>query len=157
MTVDGIDSDEASIMDARRNADEAGLSDRVRFEVRNADATLQPASYEVAFFFEALHDMAHPVEALAAVRSALRPGGVLVVMDEKADEEFAPNGSPIERLLAAASVLHCLPVGRSEPGSAATGALFRPATMRRYAAEAGFTSLQVAPIEHDVFRFYVAH
>ena len=95
------------------------------------------AAYDVAFYFEALHDMAHPVESLAAVRSALRPGGVVVVVDEGAEEEFAPGGSEVERILAASSVLHCLPVGRSQPDSEATGALFRPATMRSYAARAG--------------------
>ena len=112
------------------NAAEAGLGDRVRFEVNDADADLGEGSYDVAFYFEALHDMAHPVEALAAARRSLRPGGRVVVMEEGAEEQFAPGGSEIERLLAASSVLHCLPVGRSQPDSAATGALFRPDTMR---------------------------
>jgi 2-polyprenyl-3-methyl-5-hydroxy-6-metoxy-1,4-benzoquinol methylase len=150
----GIDSDEASIMDARRNAADAGVDDRARFEVAAADAPLsQPV--DVAFYLEALHDFGHPVESLAAVRAALKPGGAVVVMDERAEEEFAPEGSPIERIYACSSVLHCLPVGRAEEGSAATGTLFRPSILRRYAAQAGFTSVEVAPIEHDFFRFYV--
>jgi SAM-dependent methyltransferase len=154
LTVLGVDNDDASVMDARTNAAEAGLADRVRFEVSDADTDLGEAAYDVAFFFEALHDMAHPVEALASARRALRRGGRVVVMDERAEERFAPGGSEIERLLAASSVLHCLPVGMSQPGSAATGAMFRPETMRRYAAEAGYTGVEVAPIEHDLFRFY---
>jgi hypothetical protein len=101
--------------------------------------------------------MAHPVESLAAVRNALKAGGVVVVMDERAEEEFAPHGSPIERIYAASSVMHCLPVGLSEPDSAGTGTLFRPSLVRRYAEAAGFTSIEVAPIEHDFFRFYVIH
>ena len=76
-------------------------------------------------------------------------------MDEGAEEEFAPDGSPVERLLGACSVLHCLPVGMSEPGSAGTGAMFRPSTMRRYAEAAGFTNVRIEPIEHPMFRFYV--
>jgi SAM-dependent methyltransferase len=155
LTVLGVDNDDASIMDARTHAAEAGLQDRVRFEVNDADADLGEESYDVAFFFEALHDMAHPVEALVAARRSLRPGGQVVVMDERAEEEFAPEGSPIERLLAASSVLHCLPVGRSQPDSAATGALFRPRVLRRYADRAGYTGVEVAAIEHDLFRFYV--
>jgi hypothetical protein len=99
--------------------------------------------------------MGHPVEALRAVRRALRPDGRVLVMDEGAEEEFAPDGSPVERFLGACSVLHCLPVGMSEEESAGTGALFRPSTMRRYAEEAGFSEVQVPPIEHDMFRFYV--
>jgi hypothetical protein len=43
----------------------------------------------------------------------------------------------------------------SQPGSAATGAMFRPETMRRYAADAGYAKVEVVPIEHDLFRFYV--
>ncbi|MBF4765927.1 class I SAM-dependent methyltransferase [Nocardioides islandensis] len=155
----GVDSDDASVMDARENAEAAGVADRVRFEVADADTPLDwssdGGSYDVAFYLEALHDMAHPVESLAAVRAALRPGGVVVVVDERAEEEFAAGGSDVERLLAASSVLHCLPVGRSQEGSAATGALFRPSTMREYAARAGYAEVEIAPIEHDVFRFFV--
>ena len=54
----------------------------------------------------------------------------------------------------AASVLHCLPVGRTETPSAATGTVMRPATFRGYAAEAGFQTVDIVPIEHDLFRFY---
>jgi 2-polyprenyl-3-methyl-5-hydroxy-6-metoxy-1,4-benzoquinol methylase len=155
LSVLGVDSDDASVMEARVHAAEVGLEDRVRFEVRDADADLGQASFDVAFYFESLHDMAHPVEALASTLQSLRTSGRVVVMDERAEEEFAPGGTEIERLLAASSVLHCLPVGRSQDRSAATGALFRPSTMRRYAEEAGYASAEVAPIEHDVFRFYV--
>lgn len=151
----GVDLDEASVMDARAHAMGAGLAERVQFEVAASDADHGTAGFDVAFFFESLHDMAHPVGALTAVRRALRPGGRVVVMDERAEEEFAPDGSPLERLFGACSVLHCLPVGMAEPGSAGTGAMFRPSTMRAYAEAAGFSEVQVAPIEHDFMRFYV--
>ncbi|MBF4769307.1 methyltransferase domain-containing protein [Nocardioides agariphilus] len=155
LTVLGIDSDDASVMDARRNAAEAGLGERVRFEVGDAAAPPAGEGYDVAFYFEALHDLPHPVESLAAVRSALRPGGVTVVVDERAEEEFAPGGSEVERLLATSSVLHCLPVGRSQPGSAGTGALFRPSVMRDYAARAGYAGVEDVPVTHDLFRFFL--
>lgn len=155
LTVLGIDSDEASILDARRNAAEAGVADRVEFEVASADDALAPDSVDVAFFLECLHDMGRPVDALGAVRAALRPGGRVVVMDEQAAETFAPDGSPLERIYGAASVLHCLPVGMSEHDSAGTGALFRPATMRAYAAEAGYRDVVLPEIEHDFMRFYL--
>ena len=156
LTVLGVDSDDASVMDARVHAAEAGLERRVRFEVSDADTDLGDGDYDVAFFFEALHDMAHPVEALASTRRSLRPGGRVVVMDERAEEEFAPGGSEIERLLAASSVLHCLPVGplagRTPPRPVRCSAR---TSMRHYATEAGYAQVEVAPIEHDVFRFYV--
>ena len=33
----------------------------------------------------------------------------------------------------------------------------RTATLERYADEAGFRSVEVLPIEHDMFRFYRLH
>ena len=48
-------------------------------------------------------------------------GAVFVVDERAADALTASDPDPMQRFLYAASVLHCLPVGRSEEGSAATG------------------------------------
>ena len=62
------------------------------------------------------------------------PDGAVLIIDENADEHFAPTGDPIQRLLYAFSVLHCLPSGRDADHSAVTGTVMRPDTMKRYAA-----------------------
>jgi cyclopropane fatty-acyl-phospholipid synthase-like methyltransferase len=60
----GFDYHEASIDVARKQAAEAGLADRVRFEV--ASATDFPGTgYELVCIFDALHDMGDPVAAAA--------------------------------------------------------------------------------------------
>jgi hypothetical protein len=41
-----------------------------------------------------------------------------------------------------------------DPETAATGAVMRPATLRRYAIEAGFRGIEFLPIETDYWRFY---
>jgi 2-polyprenyl-3-methyl-5-hydroxy-6-metoxy-1,4-benzoquinol methylase len=152
--VDGYDLDEASIVDARRNADAEGLDDRLRFEVRNA-ADAPAKTYDLVCCFEALHDMARPVEALQAMRAMLAPGGTVFIVDERAADEMTPDDpDPMQRLMYAASVLHCLLVGRSEAHAVGTGTLMRTATLERYASDAGFRSVEVLPIEHDMFRFY---
>lgn len=154
VSVDGYDLDAASIAVAARNAAAEGLTERVRFEVRNA-ADAPAGTYDLVCCFEALHDMAHPVEALGAMRSMLAPGGTVFIVDERAADEMTPDDpDPMQRLMYAASVLHCLPVGRSEDDSAATGTLMRTTTLEGYASEAGFASVEVLPIEHDMFRFY---
>jgi hypothetical protein len=53
------------------------------------------------------------------------------------------------------SVLHCLPVGMVVQPSAATGTVMRPNTLKRYADEAGFRSVEIAPVDHFFFRFYL--
>ncbi len=157
VTVDGFDTDRASIADARANAAAAGVAERVRFSPSDA-GTIADSGYHLVCCFEALHDMAHPVQALAAMRQMAAPDGAVLVVDERAADALTANDpDPMQRLFYAASVLHCLPVGRSEEGSAATGTVMRTATVERYAAEAGFTSVQVLDIEHDAFRFYRLH
>jgi hypothetical protein len=32
--------------------------------------------------------------------------------------------------------------------------VMRPATLRRYAIEAGFSGVEILPIEHELWRFY---
>jgi 2-polyprenyl-3-methyl-5-hydroxy-6-metoxy-1,4-benzoquinol methylase len=152
--IDAVDADPASIDEARGHAVEAGVAGRVKFVLGDAADSALGIGYDVAFIFEALHDMSRPVEVLAGIRARLAPGGTLIVMDERAGETFTAPGDELERFLYSASVLCCLPVGRWEQPSAATGTVLRPETVRRYAREAGFASVEVLPVEHDFFRFY---
>jgi predicted transcriptional regulator len=131
-------------------------ADRVRFRVVDA-AELQAAGeggYDAAFVFEALHDMARPVEALQAIRALLAPGGVVVVADEKVAETFTAPGDEVERLNFAFSWWHCLPASRAETPSVAAGTALRPATVRDWAGRAGFAGLDVLPVDHLFWRFY---
>ena len=49
----------------------------------------------------------------------------------------------------------CLPDGLSSPPSVGTGTVMRPATLRRYAREAGFADVEVLPVDDfSFFRFY---
>ena len=114
----GVDIDEPSMAAARLNADDAGVADRVTFRAADAagvrgDEAPAGAPYDVAFAFECVHDMAQPVPVLSAIRAALAPDGVLVVMDEAVAEEFAAPGDEIERLMYGFSLFVCLPDGRS--------------------------------------------
>lgn len=153
--VEGFDRDESSIQRARRNAADAGVEDRVSFAVRDAADPGLAGRYDAAMIFEALHDVAHPVETLASARAMLTDGGCLLVGDTRAGETFTAPGDEVERLLYGFSILHCLPAGRTETASAATGAVLRPATLRAYAAEAGLRDVQILPIEHEMWRFYL--
>ena len=155
LRVDAFDVDPLSIETARRNAEHAGVADRVRFVVADVADPALSGSYDAVFAFEMLHDLPRPVAALQTARRLTGDGAApVVVMDERAAETFTAPADPIQRFLYAASVLHCLPVGRCEEHSAGTGTVMRPATLARYAREAGFGEVTVLPIEHDMFRFY---
>lgn len=154
----GFDLDEASIAAARKNAAEAGVGDRVRFELCDASkgAGVLPAApaYDLVLAIEMLHDVPDPVGVLSTMRELRADGGAVVVADERVADEFVAPGDEMERFMYAASVLHCLPVGMVEPGSAATGTVIRSSIVRDYATRAGFGSPHVLPVEHPQFRVY---
>jgi 2-polyprenyl-3-methyl-5-hydroxy-6-metoxy-1,4-benzoquinol methylase len=154
VTVDGLDVDEESVALARENLAGTDVADRVSFEARDAGDPALAGSYQLVTVFEALHDMSRPVEVLSSLRGLVAEDGAVVVMDERVADAFTAPGDEIERIMYTYSVLCCLPVGRSEQPSAATGTVMRTDTLRRYATEAGFSEVEVLPIEHDVFRLY---
>jgi SAM-dependent methyltransferase len=152
--VDGFDVDAPSIEAARALTAEHGLEDRVRFFVQDASDPGLEGTYDLVTIFEALHDMARPVEALRTARGLLAEGGSVIIGDEKVAETFSVPGDELERLNYGFSVLHCLAVGREDEHSAATGTVIRPHTVHEYAREAGFGTVEDLPIEHDFWRFY---
>lgn len=154
VTVDAVDSDPTSIDIARRNVREAGLADRVK--ARLADGATVGGPYAVATIFEAVHDMSNPVDVLRAVHGSLKPGGILLVVDENVGERFtAPADNPLESFFYAASLLVCLPAGMADQPSAATGTVMRPSTLESYAKEAGFARIEVVPVDYPMFKFYL--
>jgi SAM-dependent methyltransferase len=152
--VDGIDLDAASIDAARHNAASAGLSDRIDFVCRDAADPSLRGRYDLVTMFETLHDMSRPVDALRTARSMLAPGGAVLIGDEGVDEEFSTPAGDVDRFNYGWSALHCLPVGLVGPDPAGTGTVIRPETVRAYAREAGFGTVTVLPVEHDLWRFY---
>ena len=148
----GIDLDAPSIEAARGHAADAGMAGSVEF--RHADAAALDEPADLALIVEAVHDMSNPVPVLRAVRESLAEGGSLIVVDERVAEAFTAPGDDIERFMYGWSITTCLPDGRSRQPSVATGTVMRPDTLRRYAAEAGFGSVEILPIENDFFRFY---
>jgi cyclopropane fatty-acyl-phospholipid synthase-like methyltransferase len=148
----GIDLDPPSIEAARRHAREAGVEDRVTFH--HDDAAGLAGSFDAAIIIEALHDMSNPVPVLRNVGASLVEDGAIIVVDERVGERFSAPGDDLERFFYGWSITTCLPDGRSRDGSVATGTVMRPDTLRGYAREAGFTTVEILPIENDFFRFY---
>jgi hypothetical protein len=81
----------------------------------------------------------------------------MVVAENRTAPHFhapLPEGD-FERFSYLVSVVHCLPTAMAEQPSAGLGAIVREETLRELASAAGFATVEVAPIEHDMVRFYV--
>jgi 2-polyprenyl-3-methyl-5-hydroxy-6-metoxy-1,4-benzoquinol methylase len=152
--VHGLDLDAEAITRARENARAEGLDERARFHAVDAGDHGLDGTFDLVTIFEAVHDMARPVEVLEAARRLLAPGGTVLVMDENVAERFTAPGDEIERYMYGYSIFVCLTNGLADPPSVGTGTVMRPETLRRYAADAGFSSTTILPIEHEAFRFY---
>jgi 2-polyprenyl-3-methyl-5-hydroxy-6-metoxy-1,4-benzoquinol methylase len=153
--VDGFDLDMSSIELATRNARDAGVSDRVTFEKRDV-AKVPSGLYDLAVIIEAVHDMAQPVEVLASVRRMLRPGGMVLVADEKTEDSFSAPASEAERLYYGFSVFTCLPAAMTDRPTAAIGTVIRADTMARLASDAGFRDFQrLDEPALEMLRFYL--
>ena len=91
----GFDHSDALIATARKAAADAGVTDRVSFEV--ADATSFPAGpgqgYDLVTFTDCLHDLGDPVAAAAHARSVLAPGGTMMVIEPLAADRFEDDFS----------------------------------------------------------------
>ncbi len=152
----GIDLDEASVTEARAAASEAGLADRVTFEVGDAaHAEVPEGGYVLVTIFEALHDMGDPIGALGVARRALAPGGACYLADERVADEFGPDASVVERLQYGFSVLHCLPATMAEDPVEAHGTVLRAPTIAQWADRAGFADLDRLDVDDPFWQHYL--
>jgi len=154
ITVHGLDLDIQAIAAATVNAVESGVDDRVRYSAADAAIGLD-GSYDLVTIIEALHDMSYPVAVLSAARKSLADNGSVLVADARTDAEPATPASQREQYLYGWSVISCLPYAMGVPDSAATGTVMRPSTLRRYALEAGFRTVEILPIDADKWQFYL--
>jgi hypothetical protein len=128
---------------ARKRANEAGVSDRVSFEVATAQ-TFTGANYDLVTMFDCLHDMGDPLGAARRVREALAPDGSWLLVEPYAADTAEGNFNPVGRLYYSASTFLCVPNGLSQPGGYALGAQAGEAPIRELTAQAGFSRFRRA-------------
>jgi 2-polyprenyl-3-methyl-5-hydroxy-6-metoxy-1,4-benzoquinol methylase len=142
-TIIGWDYHPESIELARKKAAEAGVGDRVSFEVATAQ-TFGGTGYDLVTTFDALHDMGDPVSAARRVREALAEDGTWLLVEPNASDVVEENFNPVGRLYYAGSTFLCVPNGLSQPGGYALGAQAGEAAIREVATAAGFTRFRRA-------------
>jgi SAM-dependent methyltransferase len=117
----GFDYHSGSIERARTLAVQANLENRVEFEVASAKA-FPGNDYDLITFFDCLHDMGDPVGAARHVFRALKPGGVWMIVEPRAEDTVEGNLNPVGRVFYAASTMICTPASLSQEVGLALGA-----------------------------------
>ena len=139
----GFDYHDASIERAREAASDAGVGDRISFEV--ASAKDYPGSdYDLVCVFDCLHDMGDPVGASAHVLETLASDGTWMIVEPFANDKVEENLNPVGRVFYGASTVICTPASLAQEVGLALGAQAGEARLSEVLKEGGFTRVRRA-------------
>jgi len=139
----GYDAHAASIERARAIATEAGVGDRVRFEVATAK-DFPGSGFDLIAFFDCLHDMGDPVGGARHALRALEDDGTLLLVEPFAGARLEENINPVGRVYYSASAMVCTPCSLSQEVGLALGAQAGEDRLRAVLTEAGFSRFRRA-------------
>lgn len=138
----GFDNHEKSIETARQRAEDAGVSDRVNFEVANA-SELPDEQYDMVAFFDCLHDMGDPTGACKRAYEVLNADGTALIVEPMAGNTVEENFNIIGRTFAGASTL-CCTANSMALGGPALGAVAPESAIRDVVLAGGFKEFRRA-------------
>ena len=152
----GFDFSQEAIGRARAEAAEMGLSN-AGFEVQDAASVPGEDRFEFITTFDAVHDQANPAGMLESVARTLRPGGSYLCADIKASSRVDENHDlPMAPFMYTVSLFHCMTVSLALDGEG-LGAMWGTQKALEMLGEAGFTKIDVATVEGDIFNnYYIA-
>jgi SAM-dependent methyltransferase len=139
----GFDYHPESVQTARQRAKEAGLGDRVTFQIATAK-NYPGADYDLICFMDCLHDMGDPVGAAKHAGQALAETGAVLLVEPFAGDDVENNLNPVGRLYYAASTAICTPNSRSQEVGLALGAQAGEGRLREIMRDAGFSRFRCA-------------
>ncbi len=146
----GSDYHAGSIETARARAAEAGVADRVTFEVAPATG-FTGTGYDLVTMFDCLHDMGDPVGAARHVRETIADDGTWLIVEPMAGDRVEDNLNPVGRRYYGFSTLLCTPASLSQDVGLALGTQAGPARIKDVTTTAGFTRFRQAaetPFNH---------
>jgi 2-polyprenyl-3-methyl-5-hydroxy-6-metoxy-1,4-benzoquinol methylase len=138
-----FDYHEKSIETARQRAREAGVGDRIYFQVAKAK-DYPGRDFDFVTFFDCLHDMGDPAGASAHVYSTLKKDGTWMIVEPFAGDKVEDNMNPIGRAFYGASALICTPASMAQEVGLALGAQAGEMRLREVVTSGGFTSFRRA-------------
>lgn len=149
----GYDVHGPSIDRAQALAAEAGVTDRVRFEVLDASMGL-PERYDVITTFDVVHDAVDPRNLLRSIREALAPEGVYLCLDINCADSVDENVGPVAALLYGFSVMYCMTCSLAHDGEGLGTMGLTPTLLANYARTAGFTTVTKVDMDNPFNNLY---
>ena len=139
----GFDYHPESIEEATHTAAEAGIGERIQFEV--AAAKDYPGTgYDLVCMFDCLHDMGDPAGASAYVHQSLADDGTWMIVEPFANDRVEENLNPVGRVYYGASTVICTPASLDQEVGLALGAQAGESRLAEVIKEGGFTRVRRA-------------
>lgn len=138
----GFDSHDTSIKTAKTRAAEAGVADRVDFQVANS-TNFSGENYDLICFFDCFHDMENPLSAAKHARTKLSADGTLMMVEPFAHDKPEQNHNPIGRLFYSVSTMICVAHSMALKGPA-LGAQAGEGRLSAILKEGGFSRVKRA-------------
>ena len=139
----GFDYHDASIERARELAKDAGVAERITFEVAAAK-DFPGDGYDLVCVFDCLHDMGDPVGASAHVLETLASDGTWMIVEPFANDRLEENLNPVGRVFYGASTVICTPASLDQEVGLALGAQAGEARLTDVLKQGGFTRVRRA-------------
>jgi cyclopropane fatty-acyl-phospholipid synthase-like methyltransferase len=149
----GFDAFPAQIERARAAAAQAGVADRVTFEVADAAQGL-PGSYDVISTFDVVHDATDPTALVTGIRRALADDGSYLMLEINCADEHTDNTGPIATVLYGFSILYCMTTSLAHGGAGLGTCGCPPSVVEKLGRQAGFATVHEVPIENPLNRLY---
>lgn len=155
VTAVGYDLFDENVAAARERAEQAGVTDRIRFEKADVTRGL-PESFDVIMTFDAAHDFSDPAAAFREIHSALKPDGSYLVLEFRVDEDLEGNIGPKGAVFYGISTAYCMTTALEDGGAGLGTCGLHESAMRNLCDEAGFESVDVVPFEDPFNILYQA-
>lgn len=152
----GYDNFEGQLQLARRAAADAGVSERVRFELLDAAAGL-PERFDVISTFDVVHDAIDPAALVGAIRRGLNPDGTYLMLEMNSADDPDENIGPLSTLLYGVSIVYCMTTSLAR-GGAGLGTCGLPAArVQELCRQAGFATVRRLDLQDPFNSLYVVN
>lgn len=149
----GYDQLDRQLELARSAARDAGVHDRVRFELLDAASSI-PERFDVISTFDVVHDAVDPEGLARAIKQALVDDGIYFLLEVNSADDPAENIGPLATLMYGCSLLYCMTTSLAHGGHGLGTCGLPPARVQALCRQAGFTTVQRLPIEDPFNALY---
>jgi SAM-dependent methyltransferase len=139
----GYDVFAPSIEVARIRAAQAGVEDRLQFEVGDVAEGL-PRQFDLITTFDVVHDAHDPIGLLRSIREGLRRDGIYVCLHTNCSPTLQENSGPIGSLFHGISLLYCMATSLANGGVGLGTLGLHEHRLREYTTVAGFRDVRRA-------------